>query len=193
MHQLVCQNHQSPVMLQNITSLYRSPYQTVSQLIKTSWHRCCCSAPLTRWSSSHSTSRATRWCTGRHQRGFRGATGPCLRCATPGKTAPWCLSFGRESHTNSKSAPSSTSSRERTVMSKLARRWRKVRETWMDAAVCMCAIVSAPVCAHVFMFTQSCAHGAPFGERAAAVPSCEGRIMFKCGVFEHARGPCSAL
>lgn len=96
---------------------------------------------LTRWSSSRSIFRATRWCTGLHLRGCRGASGPCSRCAHPEKTAPSCHSSARESRMNSKSAPSSTNSREQTAMSKLARRWKKVGGRvgwgggWMHAAV----------------------------------------------------------
>lgn len=105
--------------------------------------------PFTRWSSSRSISRATRWCTGLHRRGCRGASGLCSRCAPPGRTALLCHSFGRESHMNSKSAPSSMNSRGQTATLKLARRWRKV-----GGCVRVRACFSACVCACMF----SCLH-----------------------------------
>lgn len=115
----------------------------------------CVAVPFTRWSSSHSTSRATRWCTGLHRRGCRGANGPCSRCAPLGMTALLCHSFGRESHMNSKSAPSSMNSREQTVMSKLARRWRKVGGCEY-VTVCDCVRVCFSACMCACMF--SCLH-----------------------------------
>lgn len=53
---------------------------------------------------------------------------------------------------NSKSAPSSMNSREQTVMSKLARRWRKVG----DVNVCDCVQICFSACMCACMF--SCLH-----------------------------------
>lgn len=145
-----------PVMLQSIILLYHfSPVNCEAHNeVKLTPSLVCAPVPFARWSSSRSTYKATRWCTGLHQRDCRGQNGLCLKCARPGKTAPSCRSFGRESHMNSKSAPSSTSSREQTVMSKLARRWRKVG----GMLICVCDCV--PVCftARSLACVQACFH-----------------------------------
>lgn len=117
------------------------------------------SVSLTRWSSSHSIFRATRWCTGLHLRDCRGASGLCSRCAHLEKTALLCHSFGRESHMNSKSAPSSTNSREQTAMSKLARRWKKVGVGGVNACGCACEFAVVLACVHAcfHVYTIFCA------------------------------------
>lgn len=141
--------------------------------------------PFTRWSSSLSTSRATRWCTGLHQRGFKGVTGLCLRCAPLGRTALLCHSFGRESHMNSKCAPSSMSSREQTVMSKLARRWKKVGGcacVWLR--VCALALACMHACFHVYNFICTACMCGSIQQLFTA--GSEGRIMLCSNVvFKH--------
>ena len=149
----------------------------------------CAPVSFSRWSSSHSTSRATKWCTGLHQRGSRGANGVYLRCGPLERTAPLWHSFGRVSHMNSKSAPSSMSSREQTVMSKLARHWRKVGGCeWLDASVLWglhvwihvfkCTILHAQrACVRLYNSCPQLAVRAGWGLDY---------IMFKSGVVKHA-------
>ena len=146
-------------MLQSITLLYRFPPRNCEAANQVKLTPVCVPLPFTRWSSSRSTSRATRWCTGPHRRGCRGASGLCSRCAPRGRTALSCHSSGKESHMNSKSAPSSMNSRGRTATSKLAKRWRKVGGMWLRVwlRVWLCVrglLQSLHVCTHVFMFTQ---------------------------------------
>lgn len=163
----------------------------MKQLIKSSWHSSCVPLPFTRWSSSRSTSRATRWCTGLHRRGCRGASGRCSRCAPQGRTAPSCHSSGKESHTNSKSAPSSMNSRGRTVTSKLAKRWRKVGVD-VTACVTVCEVCfRACICARMFSCLHNFyVHSLHVWERTTAVHSRQrgqDYVMFKCGALKHAR------
>ncbi len=93
--------------------------------------------PACRSSSSLSTFRDIRWCTGRPQRALSSVwNGRCLRFEPWGRTAQLSPSSRRAWPMSSKSDLSSTSSKAPTVTSKWPRPWRKVRRASSRLTVC---------------------------------------------------------
>lgn len=96
-----------------------------------------CPVLACRSSSSLSTFRAIRWCTGRPLRVLSsGWNGPCLRFEPWGRTAQSSPSLRRAWPMSSKSDLSSTSSKAPTATSKWPGPWRKVRRASSHLTVC---------------------------------------------------------